>query len=338
MNNIINAQFKLLLLLAGVGMVFRPGVARAHTGPPPTPEQIWSAWNGDPLLIAGLALLGGGYGLGLTRLWQRAGIGRGVRQWQALAFAGGMLALGVALISPLDALGHALFAAHMVQHLLLILVAAPLLLIGRPLVPLVWALPRAWRPYPERWWRRSRVLPVLWQWLSHPLPAWLLHALAVWFWHVPQFYEEAIAVPWVHVVEHLCFLGTALLFWWVVLHPAPRRRLGYGAGVLYVFTMGLQGGILGALMTFTGRPWYSAHVSSNVVWRVLHPEERRQDGVFICTPVDPQLLQQALLEDQQLAGLIMWVPAGVVYLIAALALLYAWLAAAEQRQRLAVKL
>jgi len=212
-------------------------------------------------------------------------------------YLGGLATLAVALISPLDALGEALFSAHMGQHLALILVAAPLVALGAPLAPLLWALPPGARRQVGRGWRRLR-------WLGRPGPAWLLHTLALWLWHLPGPYQAALVVPWLHLLEHLSFFGTALAFWWSVL---PHGRRGYAVGALACFAGATQGGALGALLTFSGQPWYPVYAPRVGAWGL--------------TP----------LEDQQLAGLIMWVPASLVYLGAILALLGAWLQAEEQR-------
>jgi putative membrane protein len=258
------------------------------------------------MTLLSLALAAWAYARGVRALWRRAGAGRGIRPWQAAAFAGGLLTLFLALVSPLDALSAALFSAHMVQHLALILVAAPLLVLGAPLLPFLWALPVPARQAIGGWWKRASVLRIGWRALGQPLVVWVLHTAVVWLWHLPGPFQAALASEPVHALEHASFLGTALLFWWTVIHPGARERLGYGPGVLYVFAMSVQSGALGALITFASTPWYPAYGESAPAWG-LSP-----------------------LEDQQLAGLIMWVPAGLVYLSAALVLLAAWLRAEEQ--------
>jgi putative membrane protein len=280
-------------------------VVLAHDGAPPEPHDLWQAWSWPaavPLALAALA-----YARGLRLLWHRAGPGRGVRRWRAGAYAAGLLALAVALVSPLDALGSALFSAHMVQHLLLIVVVAPLLVLGRPIVPLLWALPA---PVPRLlggWWQRAAAARAGWALLTRLPLAWALHAAALWIWHLPSLYQAALADGRVHLAEHAAFLGTALLFWWTVVHPDRQGVVAYGTSAVAVFFMAMQGGLLGALMTFAPSPWYPAYAASAVAWGL--------------TPLD----------DQQLAGMIMWAPAGLIYLAATLALLAAWLRAAERR-------
>ena len=225
-----------------------------------------------------------------------------------MAFAGGWLALHVALVSPLDASGKALFSAHMVQHLVLILIAAPLLVSGSPLIAFLWALPtRKSRHTVGRWWRNAGSARAAWAALSQPLLVWFLYAFFLWIWHLPSLYQAALDSQWIHDIEHLSFLGTALLFWWTLIQPAGPRRLSYGAGILFVFTTALHSSVLGALITFAQTILYPAYVSTVPAWGL--------------TP----------LEDQQLAGLIMWIPPGVLYLLIALTLFALWLHAVEAR-------
>ena len=192
----------------------------------------------EPGVLVGVLASAALYVHGVRRLWARAGRERGVKSWQAALFLVGLFAILVALDSPLERLSAQAFAAHMAQHLLLILVAGPLLVLGAPLLPFLWALPRAARPFLGR---GSRWLTTL---ASPPL-AFVFHSVALWLWHVPPLYEAAVADLNVHVVEHLSFVVTAALFWWAVLH---RIRDGHAASVLYLFGMAVQSTILGALL------------------------------------------------------------------------------------------
>ena len=213
--------------------------------------------------------------------------------WRMLAFGAGLLAIVIALVSPVDALSEELFSVHMVQHLLLTLVAAPLIVLAAPLVPILAALPVGWRgeiagPFMRRPVRK------FWNVASYPLVAWLLSATVLWSWHVPVMYDLALASGWVHVLEHLSFLGAGLLFWWSLLRPVGRESTPAAVAVLYVFTTGIHSSALGALLTFSNNVWYTAHEPYVAAWGLT------------------------AFEDQQLAGLIMWVPAGAIYLGAAL--------------------
>jgi putative membrane protein len=288
-------------------LVDGPGTrVAAAAGAPITPPDVWTAWVWDPFVLIGLVVAAAVYARGLRTYWRRVGTGRGVRVWQAAAYACGLAALVLALVSPLDALAEALFAAHMVQHLVLLLVAAPLLVLGAPLVPALWALRRARRLALGRWWRGARSVRAAWRALSQPGLVWALYAATLWLWHLPALYQAALASAPTHALEHATLLGSALLFWWTALHAGRPGRLGRGLDVLYVFTAGLQSGLLGILLTFARTPWYPAYAPGEAAWGL--------------TP----------LEDQQLAGLLMWVPGGVVHLLAALALFVGWLDAAER--------
>jgi cytochrome c oxidase assembly factor CtaG len=265
---------------------------------------VWRTWSFEPGVLLGIAVAALAYRRGLRSLWGRAGVGRGVRRWEAWCYLGGLGTLLVALVSPLDGLGESLFVAHMVQHLLLILVAAPLLAMGAPLRVWAWALPRAGRMELRRHapWVRAPV-----RWLDHPAVAWTLHVVALWLWHLPVLYDLAVRQPWVHAAEHASFLVTGVLFWWVILPRGGALRHAHGVAILYLFTFSLQSGVLGAFLALSRRAAYGAHAYTTAAWGL--------------TPA----------EDQQLAGAVMWVPGSLGYLAAALALFFLWMSAAERR-------
>lgn len=259
-----------------------------------TPAGVWEAWTFDPVVVVSLLLAGWAYGYGVRRLWAN-GRGRGVNPAQVFAFSAGLAALAIALVSPVSALGHTLFAAHMVQHLILVLVAAPLLVFGAPFLPCSLALPRTRRRDLHALGRTHGAAAARAA-LTAPLVVWILHVGALWVWHVPALYEAALRSQLLHVVEHLSFFLTALLFWALII-PIGRPRMPYPARLGYVFVTGLQSGALGAILTFASVPLYSVHAAGANAWGL------------------------SALEDQQLAGVIMWIPAGVVYL-ATMALLF----------------
>jgi putative membrane protein len=203
--------------------------------------------------------------------------------------------LCVALLSPLDALGAKSFSVHMIQHELLMVVAAPLLATGRPIEAWTWAMPAAWR---SGLGGLAHDLRGAVCWLVHPMGAWLAHALALWLWHVPVLFEASLAHPWVHELQHASFLGTALLLWWSVFGRGTRGAGAMGLGSL--FTTMLHSGALGALLTFAPSVWYA-------------PYRDAAGPAF------------AALQDQQLGGLVMWVPGGLAYLLAGLAIVASWL-------------
>jgi putative membrane protein len=273
----------------------------AHAGQPPQPHDLWGAWNLDPVLVAGLAVAGWAYWNG------QAGGPRDADRWRARCFAGALLALGVALLSPLDALSSALASAHMVQHMLLVLVAAPLLALSAPSSSLLRGSPLAVRQAVGRWRRRLGLRRASLRALGHPAAAWLLHVATLWFWHAAVPYDAALANPFLHALEHASFLGTALLFWRSVIGTRSPGRVPNGLGVLLVFVMAMQSVLLSLLLTFAEAPWYAGYATTTTPWG-LQP-----------------------LADQQLAGVIMWIPAGLVYLGAALALLATWIRATERQ-------
>ena len=255
----------------------------------PQPHDLWSAWTLAP--VAAVTLTGGAvmYVRGARDLWRRAGRGRVVSVPRAWCFAGAVAATALALFSPIDTVGAALFSVHMVQHLLLMMVAAPLLVLGDPMMACLWALPVHARRAIGAWWRRSTELRALWATLTRPAIAWTAHVTVLWLWHAPALYERALLDERLHVVEHTTFFVTALLFWWPLLR-SHGRRMRAPVAIAYLFAATLQGTILGAVITLARHPWYTVHYATTQPWG-LSP-----------------------LEDQQLAGLIMWVPAGLIYL------------------------
>jgi putative membrane protein len=270
-----------------------------------TPEELWVSWTWEPAVLIGLGVTAWVFGRGVRRLWT-AGRGRGVAVHQAVAFYVGLAAVGIALLSPLDRLSATLFSAHMVQHLVLILVAAPLLVYGAPRAPLMVALPAGARR-PLRSLERSAAIRRMSTFCTVPVAALLLHTGALWVWHSPPLYAAAITHKWVHIAEHLSFFVTALLFWSVVLPTGVRPRPGYGPRILFVFANALQSGALGALILFSTTLLYPVHEIGVHAWGLT------------------------ALEDQQLAGAIMWIPAGAVYFIVMAALFLRWLKEMDRR-------
>src|SRR6185312_13305647 len=181
---------------------------------------------------------------------------------------------------------------------LLMAVAAPLLIVARPFPVLLWGLPRAARLGVARCVRNATARRV-WSQLVRPFDAWLLHGLAIWVWHIPALFEATLTSSFVHALQHLSFFGSALLFWWAMLYG--QRRAARGLSIIYLFTTGVHTAVLGALITFSRSAWYPAYAANTQAWGL--------------TP----------LADQQLAGLIMWIPAGVVYLVATLVIMWRWL-------------
>jgi putative membrane protein len=296
---------KRLLLSTWVLLI---SVAQAHESGPASdirPDNFWAAWSWEPVVL-GLLIAGGGlYAIGVTNLWRRSSPERTFARWHVFCFLSGLLVVVIALISPLHELGEALFSAHMAQHELLMLIAAPLLVLGRPLVPMLMALPRPCREALTNLSRRPHFRNA-WNVISNPVTTWLIHGITLWAWHVPVLYQATLESDSVHALQHTCFLGSALLFWWTLLN-GRYARMGYGAAVLYVFTTAVHSGALGALFTFSNRLWYPAYQGRTLAWNLT------------------------ALQDQQLGGLIMWIPAGLVLVGTGLGFLVAMLRESERR-------
>ncbi len=282
--------------------VIRTLEAVPHPGDPLSPHDLWTAWNYAPSIWLPILLTILIYIWGVRQVWQRAGWEHGITRRQWLSFVGAILMLALALISPLDALSEELFSAHMVQHLVLILAAAPLLVLSDFQLAFLWFLPR----------RQAQILgsgvnQTRRSVLTHPILVWVLFTATMWLWHASALYEAALQNEAVHTFEHITFLFTAILFWWVLFKHTRPDHLHYAMTVPFLFLTVLQSGILGALMTFTSQPWYSTYALSAPQWGLT------------------------ALQDQQIAGLIMWMPGGAVFTLLTIGYFAAWLQALKRR-------
>jgi putative membrane protein len=270
-------------------------------------HELLRDWEWEPGSYIGLAVAAALYGAGVGRLWRNAGIGHGARLSEVTSFVAGWLTLFVALVSPLHPWGSVLFSVHMVQHELLMLFAAPLLVLARPMPVMLHALPNAWSHglgalSNSTWWR------YIWRGITHPMMAWLIHFCVLWGWHLPVLFQATQHSEWVHAAQHASFIIAALLFWWSLIH-ARRGAAAYGAGVLYLFTTALYSGLLGALLTLTKTLWYPIYVGRTNAWGIT-PEQ-----------------------DQALGGLIMWIPACTIYILAGLIMFAKWLRESDRPNR-----
>jgi putative membrane protein len=212
------------------------------------------------------------------------------------AFTLGWLVLTLALFGPLDELAHRSLAAHMVQHMLLIAIVPPLLVGGAPVAAMLRALPARARGAPAAFYAAAeRAL------IARPLTAALFHGATLWLWHLPGPYQAAVASPALHHLEHATLLLGAVWFWATLLAPARRGGGGFGGALIAALLTVMHTGMLGALLTFAPAPLYPEHPST--------------------------LAALSALQDQQLAGLIMWVPGGLAYTLAIVLLGLAWLGA-----------
>jgi putative membrane protein len=282
-------------MMAAVGaiawLLLGTAAAWAHGG---HGEAGGPGWTLDPWITVPLFLSAGLYLKGFRALWRRGGTGRKARVRCALFYAAGWLTLAGALVSPLHWLGEHLFSAHMVEHEIVMAISAPLLVLARPGGVLLWAFQPRLRCFLAGF-ARAGILAAGWATLTRPLVATVLHGVAIWAWHAPPLFEVAVENVAIHRLQHLSFFLTGLLFWWALVR---RGSPASAAGHLFV-TM-THTGILGALITFAPRVLYQVQTAQAQRWGL--------------TP----------LQDQQLAGLIMWVPAGTVYAGAAIGFAARW--------------
>ena len=268
-------------------------------------HQHGLGWNLDPLLVVPLALALLIYAAGWYRLARRAS-----EPPRPLLFLSGWTVLTLSLVSPLHEAGERSFTMHMIEHELIMLVSTLLLAASNAGGVLAWGLPRPLRLSLGGGWKSP--LAALWKRLTEPVTATLVQAVVMWAWHAPALFDRALDSSGWHIFQHSCFFVSSLLFWWAMLHP-QRRSGGYGVTAACLFVTSLIGGALGALMSISQSPWYADYAAMGVTGIGLDP-----------------------VDDQRLAGLIMWIPGGAVHGLAALASFYKWLKAAEEHHALPV--
>jgi putative membrane protein len=271
-----------LILAATVGLA--ASLAAAHEG-----HEHGIGWTLGPEVVVPLVMIMLVYLTGLARLRRRSGRGRRPLEAGAWSFLAGWLILAGALASPLHEAGEVSFTMHMIEHELIMLPAALLLVAARPGPVLLWGLPTA---------GRHAFAPIvrlpLWGCLGSPIVATALQALALIVWHMPALFDRALISEGWHIAQHLTFIVTALMFWWAML-PRNRHKQAIFISAICLFVTSVVGAALGALMALDASPWYASYEASGMT-------------PFGLTPA----------EDQQLAGIIMWVPGGLFHLAAAL--------------------
>jgi putative membrane protein len=251
-------------------------------------------WELEPSIVIPLLVMALMYFVG----WRRCCDDRPNARWESVFFVAGWLVLAAALLSPLHHLGEELFFAHMAQHEILMLLAAPLLVFSRMDQIIPWALPIAARKKLLGFFHSS-----VFQSSSIAL---VIHAIAIWGWHIPALYQASIRSEAVHAAQHLSFLLSAFWFWWALFYSMASKR-AYGSAAAYVFVTGLHTSVLGAILTFSSHIWFPIYGST-----------APQFGLSV-------------LQDQQLGGLLMWIPANLVYIAIGLWLLRAWIIESDRR-------
>jgi len=241
-------------------------------------------------------------------------VGEGQRpgwpRWRTASFLAGIASLGIAAFSPVDALAEELFSVHMVQHMLIVTIGAPLILLGAPVVPLVRGTPRELRralhPIVASGSLRRAV-----GFLRNPLVAALLYVAGLYAWHVPALYDLAVGDRAVHQVQHAWYVASGLALWSVVVDPSPfAATLAHGARIVYLAIVGAaQNTILGGLLVFSARPLYRSYEATTARYGI------------------------AALTDQQAGGAIMWSMGSLIFFIAASLAFFRWLEAEEREQR-----
>ncbi len=264
----------------------------------PTLSVLLLSWAWRPEIMATLTLAAMVHLLGRWRLRQRGGQ-RIIAPWRSASYLSGLVVLWLALMSPIDVLSGQYFFMHMIQHLLLVMLAPPLLLIGNPMPIMMWGLPAALRREVGRWLRRGAVFRRFVAALTTPGLVWLAFVAALVGWHDPGAYEAALRSDFVHDLEHLTFFGTAVLFWWHVIGAAPRihRPMSDGLRIGYTLSVVPANMITGVVISFTAGPLYPFYATVARPWEIT------------------------IQQDQMLGGTIMWIPGSMMYLLAALILL-----------------
>lgn len=253
-----------------------------------TSDLLSRSWNWDPWVLVPLAL-------GLVIYFSIAGLQFNKK---TLLFLSGNLVFFLALVSPIATIGETyLFSVHMVQHLLLELIAVPLLLLGLPAKVAAW--PMKWKPF-----RR------LAEWLGHPLRAWLIGVGTLWIWHWPALYNLTLEKEWIHALEHICFVLSATVFWYGLFTPLKKHRFSALAAILYLFSACFINSLLAILLTFAPPGLYPYYLQ----------------------PADPLGALQFIREvwgmlpwfDQQMGGALMWVLGGAIFLLVLIRVLAHW--------------
>lgn len=262
--------------------------AAAHLAGGPTDSS--SVWHVDPIAVLLLALTAALYWRGTSIQRRRNLADRAQFTRRQRFFWAGWLALVIALATPIDTLGEQLFSVHMVQHELVMVVAGPLLVLARPTSALLLGLGLAIARPAVAGANKAGLLRSRKAVLA-PASAWTIHALGLWGWHVPFLFNASLNNSWVHTAQHISFLAIALIFWYSLLHIQKSRS---AIGMLYLFTTAIHASLLGALLTFSPRVWYEPYLATAPAYGL------------------------SAIEDQQLGGLIMWMPSGIVFIVAAL--------------------
>lgn len=269
----------------------------------------WQSWNLHPLIVGTLAFASWRYMDMTWHLWARTRTGNGVRRSQVYAFWVSVIALFIALVSPLDALSEMLFSVHMIQHLVLILISPALFAYALPPQVMLWMIPTRWRRKLIRISHTNRLLQHSSQILNSPLIVGMMFAMTLWGWHIPSLYTAALVNPTLHIVEHASFVIVAYLFWLQILNQ-HQMVTTIGTRILLLFVTTLQITLLALMIMLSSTIWYPIYMSENLSrWGIT------------------------ALQDQQIGGLLMWLPGGLLFISMMLYLLHSWFQSMNQQYR-----
>ena len=258
--------------------------------------SLWTHWHGHPDVLLGLAILEGAYLLGVGPLRERYGLADSVEPRQVATFTLGVLVIFFSLLSPIHILSDRyLFSAHMLQHVLLTLVAPPLFILGTP----DWLIRPLLRP--NLMFRLARLA-------THPVPAFALFNVAFAVWHIPGLYNLSVTNHGFHIAEHILFIATAVLMWWPIASTMPELpRLSYPLQMLYLILLSIAQIIVFAPITFAREPLYQWYVDAPKVW-----------------PLSPVV-------DQQLGAIIMKIGGGILFLTLMIVAFFKWFSQEEEK-------
>jgi putative membrane protein len=256
------------------------------------------SWAWRPEIILTLGLAATVHLTGRQRLKRKGSTGL-TKPWRSISYLSGLAILWIALMSPIDVLSDQFFYMHMIQHLLLVMIAPPLLLIANPMPIMLWGLPSSLRLEIGRGLRPGSRFRRAVRSVTTPGLVWLYFVAVLVGWHDPRLYDLTLKSALVHDLEHLSFLGTAVLFWWHVIGCAPHihRRLSQGVRIGYALSMVPANALTGIAIALASEPIYEHYTTV------------------------PRLGEMTVLQDQELGGAIMWIPGSMMYIIAALILI-----------------
>lgn len=269
----------------------------------------WQAWNLDIQYLVPLALMAFFYLRGLSRWTERS---REHSHWRTASYLGGLALLALIYESPLDRLGEHHFSMHMIQHSIAMMIVPPLIYLGAPTVPVLRGLPRGFRRRVVEPAINHPITRTVWNFLTFPVVTIVIFTLTQWMWHLmPGWYDSALNDDRIHDLQHITFFAVAMLFWWNMVDPKPRRsRIPIGFRILYLYGAMVPKHFLAAMITFADTVFYPTY-----------------ERVHLFLPGTP-------LEDQQLAGLLLWVPFGeMINLTVAAIIFMIWWRQSDVQQR-----